>query len=125
MDKIKLKPSQEVIYFDGFSILDKTSVIEINKEQGTAKLANGIILQRESTKKGYFKRAGIRSDAKAWLANEENEGTKIYQAYLSKCQDRKLVLSLQKVIECKSIQVNMDQAWLIELHKTLKEFLEL
>ena len=125
MEKLKLKTNQEVIYFDGVNILDKTSVIETNKEQGTAKLANGIILQRESTKKGYFKRSGIRSEAKAWLADEENEGTKMYQAYLSKCQNRKLIPILQKVIESKSLQESRDQAWLIELHKTLKEFLEL
>lgn len=125
MEKLKLKTNQEVIYWDGDTILDKTSVIETSKGNGTAKLANGITLQRESTKSGYFKRAGIRSGSKAWVADGDNEGVRMYNAYLSKNKVKKLLPILSKAIDHKSIYLDTDQAWLNEMYKTLKEFLEL
>ena len=119
MEKLKLKHNQEVIYFDGVNLVDKTFVIETNKEQGIAKLANGITVQIESTKRGYFKRAGIRSDAKAWLASEDNDGTKMYKAYIAKSMIKNLIPNLSKELNNKSIHVGTDQAWLNEMYKTL------
>ena len=49
----KLKLEMEVVHVEA-NLIDKTKVIRVDKENGTAVLANGIVLNREILKKGYF-----------------------------------------------------------------------
>lgn len=120
---IKLKPDHQVIYIDN-NLFDKTKVVRINKEQGTATLANGIVINREPVKKGYYKRSGKRSEAKAYYYEEgkDYEGNRIYQAYKSKVDIKKnLIPELIKVLDSKDIIT--DQSWFMALHDQILKFI--
>ena len=80
MKEKKLKPSQEVIYHDGDTLMEITTVVDLNKSAKTAKLANKVIVSRVS-KEGRFDRI----DGKPGYALEINEKNQLlfdqYQAY--------------------------------------------
>ena len=62
MKELKLKQGDEVIYFDGKTILDQTKVISINKEDESAKLANQVIVKlKANSKDGTFHRKGNKT----------------------------------------------------------------
>lgn len=116
----KLKPEMEVVYVEA-NLIDKTKVVSIDKEKGTAKLANGIVLNREILKKGYFKRAGRRSEAKGYLYEPGSEGYKIYEAYINRVQLINLIPAIKQEIEKKDIMV--DQGWLKEFRSIIEKFI--
>lgn len=119
----KLKPGMEVVYTDrNFSLIDKTEVISIDKSNGTAKLRNGILLNREILKKGYFKRAGIRSEARAYLYEKGSEGYNIYQAFLNKNWLRGAINGIKKNIE--NSNITLDGEWLKNLRKSLTKYVQ-
>ena len=120
MGTIKLKPEMEVVYVES-NLVDKTKVVSIDKENGTAKLANGIVLNREILKKGYFKRSGIRSDAKAYLYEEGSEGYKIYEAYVNRVQLLNLIPAIKQKKTKKDI--SSDQGWLKEFRSIIEKFI--
>ena len=120
---IKLKADHQVIYIDN-NLVDKTKVISINKEQGTATLANGVIINREPVKKGYYKRFGKRSEAKAYYYEEgkDYDGNKIYQAYLYKTTIKKtLIPDLIKAIDNKDLI--QDQSWFRSIYDNIIKFI--
>ena len=116
----KLKPEMEVVYVET-NLIDKTKVVSIDKENGTAKLANGIVLNREILKKGYFKRAGKRSDAKAYLYEKGSEGYKLYEAYINRIQLKNLVPAIKQAIEEKDLFA--DQGWLKEFRQVIEKYI--
>lgn len=122
MGKLKLKPGMEVVYLD-LNLIDKTSVVSIDKKNGTARLANGIVLNREVLKKGYFKRSGIRSDAKAYYYKEGEDftGNRIYEAYKNKIQLKGLLPMVKKAIEDKDLIT--DYGWLKEFRSIIERFI--
>ncbi len=118
----KLKPNMEVIYVErNFSLIDKTEVISIDKSQGTAKLANGVIVNREILKKGYFKRAGMRSsDARIYLYEKDSEGYNLYQSFLDRNWLKSFIGVLKGKVE--NSKVDTDGEWLHNLRKSLTKF---
>ena len=116
----KLKPEMEVVYVDG-NLIDKTKVVSIDKEKGTANLANGIVLNREILKKGYFKRVGKRSDAKAYIYENGSEGYKLYEAYINRIQLKNLIPAIKQAIESKDIV--SDQGWLKEFRSIIEKYI--
>lgn len=116
----KLKPEMEVVYVEN-NLVDKTKVVSIDKEKGTAKLFNGIVLNREMLKKGYFKRAGKRSDAKAYLYEEGTEGYKIYESYINRIQLKNLIPAIKQSIEDKDLI--SDHGWLKEFRSVIAKFI--
>lgn len=116
----KLKPEMEVVYVES-NLIDKTKVVSIDKENGTAKLANGIVLNREILKKGYFKRVGKRSEAKAYLYEKGSEGYKIYEAYINKLQLKNLIPTIKQAIEDKDIIA--DHGWLKEFRSIIEKYI--
>ena len=116
----KLKPEMEVVYVTKL-LIDKSKVVSIDKNNGTAKLANGIILNREVLKKGYFKRAGIRSEDKAYLYEPGSEGFKIYEAYTNRLQLVNLIPTIKREIESKDLIT--DQGWLKEFRSVIEKFI--
>ena len=128
LNKIKLKVGMEVIYYDGTSIFDRTKVASINKAEGTAKLANGIVLHREPIKKGYYKRYKVRSEARAWLSDEgyaKSVAKAMYEAYVHKALIKKIIPDLIRRVDSKSPLADQDVAWINELYKTLNEFINI
>lgn len=126
LNKVKLKIGMEVIYYDGTSIFDRTKVVSVNKSDGTAKLANGVVLNREPIKKGYYKRYKVRSEAKAWLSDEgyaKSVAKSMYEAYVHKALIKKIIPDLIRILDSKSPLVDTDVSWINELYKTVNEFL--
>lgn len=117
----KLKPEMEVVYIEP-NLVDKTRVISIDKEKGTAKLANGIVLNREILKKGYFKRAGKRSEAKAYIYEKGSEGYKIYEAYSNKIK-LKLSLLPKLKLEVDNKDIISDKEWFKELTTLIEKYI--
>ena len=116
----KLKPEMEVVYVTPL-LVDKSKVGNIDKKNGTATLANGIVLNREILKKGYFKRAGVRSDDKAYLYEKGSEGYEIYEAYINKVRLKNLIPAVKQAIETKDII--SDQGWLKEFRSIIEKYI--
>lgn len=82
MKELKLKQGDEVIYFDGKTILDQTKVISINKEDESAKLANQVVVKlKANSKDGTFHRKGNKTIG---YAMPLETGQSFYEAYKSK-----------------------------------------
>lgn len=84
MDKLKLK--DQVLYFDGFTQLELTTVIS-DLEDGTVKLANGVICSNEAIKKtGNYKRKDYLKGSKfeGWIKKYDSNSEDLYKAYLFK-----------------------------------------
>lgn len=86
MDKLKLKLKDQVLYFDGFTQLELTTVIS-DLEDGTVKLANGVICSNEAIKKtGNYKRKDYLKGSKfeGWIKKYDSNSEDLYKAYLFK-----------------------------------------
>lgn len=122
---IKLKPEMEVVYVHfasgSITLVDKSKVVSIDKEKGTATLSNGIVLNREILKKGYFKRAGVRSDDRGYLYKDGTEGSKIYQAYLCKNRLKLSLPNIKKAIDSKDLIA--DQGWFIKFNEIIEKYI--
>lgn len=70
----KLKTNDQVLYWDGDSFMELTSVKEVIKTNSTAILDNGIILNRTPDQDGTYSRA----DYKATLEAKEKKRRKIH-----------------------------------------------
>lgn len=79
MKELKLKQGDEVIYFDGKTLLDHTKVISINKEEESAKLANQVVVKlKANSKDGTFHRKGNKT---LGYAMPLETGQSFYEAY--------------------------------------------
>lgn len=82
MKELKLKQGDEVIYFDGKTLLDHTKVISINKEEESAKLANQVVVKlKANSKDGTFHRKGNKT---LGYAMPLETGQSFYEAYKAK-----------------------------------------
>lgn len=82
MKELKLKQGDEVIYFDGKTILDQTKVISINKDDESAKLANQVVVKlKANSKDGTFHRKGNKTIG---YAMPLETGQSFYEAYKAK-----------------------------------------
>ena len=78
-----LKTKDQVLFYDGKSILELTTVISEN--DSTVKLSNGVICSKEPVKKsGMYKRKDHMKGSKfqGWIKKYEGSLVNIYQAYL-------------------------------------------
>lgn len=78
-----LKTKDQVLFYDGKSILELTIVI--SEDDSTVKLSNGVICSKEPIKKsGMYKRKDHMKGSKfqGWIKKYEGSLVNIYQAYL-------------------------------------------
>lgn len=78
-----LKTKDQVLFYDGKSILELTTVI--SEDDYTVKLSNGVICSKEPIKKsGMYKRKDYMKGSKfqGWIKKYEGSLVNIYQAYL-------------------------------------------
>ena len=96
---MKLRTEDQVLFWDGSTLLELTTVVQVNKEKSQVKLSNGVTLEREPIKKGYFKRAdkSKRDPAKAWKYGE-GDTKKWWEAYLFKRRSHLELNTLDKKI---------------------------
>ena len=63
----KLNLNNKVLYWDGNTALELTEVIQVDKDNSTVKLNNGILLHRKPNSEGIYRRADYKQNI------EENE----------------------------------------------------
>ena len=79
-----LKTNDQVLYYDGKTLLELTTVIQ-ELEDSTVKLSNGVICSKEPVKKsGNYKRKDYLKGSKfqGWIKKYEGPLEDIYQANL-------------------------------------------
>ena len=117
MKELKLKQGDEVIYFDGKTILDQTKVISINKEDESAKLANQVVVKlKANSKDGTFHRKGNKTIGYAMTLET---GQSFYEAYKSK---KNMAFRLQAFLDILSkLNVMEDTELINKLNSKVKK----
>lgn len=80
---MKLRTEDQVLFWDGNTLLELVTVVQVDKAKSQVKLSNGVLLEREALKKGYFRRADKtnRAPDRAWKYGE-GETKRWWEAYL-------------------------------------------
>lgn len=117
MKDLKLKQGDEVIYFDGKTILDQTKVISINKEDESAKLANQVVVKlKANSKDGTFHRKGNKTIG---YAMPLETGQSFYEAYKAK---KNMAFRLQSFLDILSkLNVMEDTELINKLNSKVKK----
>lgn len=83
-EKLKLKVGDQVICYDGATMMTTSTVTSVDKEKGTATLKNGIICKRES-KENNFKRADyMAKNFSGFIKKLDEETNTLYDAWIFK-----------------------------------------
>lgn len=69
----KLNLSDKVLYWDGNTTLELTEVIQVNKENSTVKLSNGVVLYRKPSSEGIYNRADYRESIEQKELNKKRK----------------------------------------------------
>lgn len=133
MEKIKLTSRDEVLYYDGKTIIEKVSVKSIIKESNEVLLSNGIKVKIESNKTGDFrrtdwKRTEFRRDGYLGFIRKFEEGStdKYHTFYKAVTAKRELKRKLLELLELSDISLDkliLDeeaQLHIVKLNKKLK-----
>ena len=117
MKELKLKQGDEVIYFDGKTILDQTKVISINKDDESAKLANQVVVKlKANSKDGTFHRKGNKTIG---YAMPLETGQSFYEAYKAK---KNMAFRLQSFLDTLSkLNVMEDTELINKLNSKVKK----
>ena len=117
MKELKLKQGDEVIYFDGKTLLDHTKVISINKEEESAKLANQVVVKlKANSKDGTFHRKGNKT---LGYAMPLETGQSFYEAYKAK---KNIAFKIQGFLEAISkLNVMEDTELINKLNSKVKK----
>ena len=117
MKDLKLKQGDEVIYFDGKTILDQTKVISINKDDESAKLANQVVVKlKANSKDGTFHRKGNKTIG---YAMPLETGQSFYEAYKAK---KNMAFRLQSFLDILSkLNVMEDTELINKLNSKVKK----
>lgn len=117
MKELKLKQGDEVIYFDGKTILDQTKVISINKDDESAKLANQVVVKlKANSKDGTFHRKGNKTIG---YAMPLETGQSFYEAYKAK---KNMAFRLQAFLDILSkLNVMEDKELINKLNSKVKK----
>ena len=120
MKKEKLKEGTEVIYTDNNTIMEKVTVISVDKKAGSAVLSNRVKVSRLLGPDDTFHRVDGKGDQKAWPINEKTE--KIFQAYKAYFHTKRIIEKLYcKVTDMKS----WDADFLIKVNGKLSKVVKL
>ena len=69
----KLNLNDQVLYWDGSTILELTEVTQVNKENSTVKLSNGVVLYRKPSEEGTYNRADYRESIEQKELNKKRK----------------------------------------------------
>lgn len=134
-NKLKLKQEDQVLYWDGSTTLELTTVVQVYKEKSQVKLSNGVIIHRLPDEDGTFSRAdykevkeekekrrrksklsSLRSNSKSWKYGSE-ETARIWHAYLFKKSFANTYDKLRNkvtLMSCKEIIYNTENLEFLE-----------
>lgn len=133
MEKIKLTSRDQVLFYDGQSIIEKVSVKNLIKDSEEVLLSNGVKVKMESNKTGDFrrtdyKRTEFRKEGFLGFIRKYEEGStdKYHQFYNAILAKKELKLKLDKLnslITSTPKELVLDtenQEYLIKLNKKIK-----
>lgn len=133
MEKIKLTSRDQVLYYDGKSIIEKVQVKSILKESNEVLLSNGIRVKIESNKTGDFRRTDyrrteFRQDGYLGFIRKFEEGSTdkyhtFYNAVKAKWELKRKLNELLELSDISLVKLVVDeeaQEHLIKLNKKLK-----
>lgn len=81
-EKLKLRKDDQVLCYDGRTMMDVTTVKSVDKVNGTATLANGIVCKRES-KVNNFKRADYMAKTfEGFIKKYDQEAKEVYEGWI-------------------------------------------
>lgn len=133
MEKIRLTSRDQVLYYDGKSIIEVVSVKAIIKESNGVLLSNGIKVKIESNKTGDFrrtdwKRTEFRQEGYLGFIRKFDEGSTdkyhtFYKAVKARLELTRRLSELGKLLNTplKELVLNEEaQLYLIKLNKKLK-----
>ena len=133
MEKIKLTSRDQVLFYDGQSIIEKVSVKNLIKDSEEVLLSNGVKIKMESNKTGDFrrtdyKRTEFRKEGFLGFIRKYEEGStdKYHQFYNAILAKKELKLKLDKLnslITSTPKELVLDtenQEYLINLNKKIK-----
>ena len=97
-EKMKLKVGDQVICYDGATMMTTSTVTSVDKEKRTATLKNGIICKRES-KENNFKRADYMAKSFTGFVKLLNEETQeLYDVWIFKQGFRNIMEDFTKKV---------------------------
>lgn len=100
-EKLKLKVGDSVICYDGATMMSTSTVIAVDKENGTATLKNGIICKRES-KENNFKRADYMAKSfQGFVKLLDEETQELYDVWIFKQGFTKIMEDFTKQVSQK------------------------
>lgn len=133
MEKIKLTSRDQVLYYDGKTLIEKVPVKSIIKESNEVLLSNGIKIKIESNKTGNFrrtdwKRTEFRQDGYLGFIRKFEEGSTdkyhtFYNAVNAKIELKRKLLELVELSNTSLSKLILDeeaQLQIIKLNKKLK-----
>lgn len=119
MSKNRLNQGDEVLYFDGQTILEKTSVISV--EGKVAKLANQVLVSTKSNSEGFWERSDHKYlGSKILPLTEEN--LQIFEARLFQKQAESILSKVHEKIKSISYFENYEE--LIHIRKLINKILK-
>ena len=133
MEKIKLTSRDQVLFYDGVSIIEKVSVKNLIKDSEEVLLSNGVKIKMESNKTGDFrrtdyKRTEFRKEGYLGFIRNFEEGStdkyhQFYNAILAKKELKIKLNKLNNILTSTPKELVLDtenQEYLIKLNKKIK-----
>lgn len=111
----RLEIGNEVIYFDGNTLMELTTVVAVDKKEKTATLANNIKVDRYPNKEQYYPRidAKRKSEYRTWT-KEYAQG--MFDAYKAKNRLIRLIPELFKQVQRSSFLDPVESQFLIKFN---------
>lgn len=123
-EKIKLNQGDQVLYWDGKSIMDLTKVDSVDKTESSATLTNGIKCNRVSKDGILFERYRGKSFT-GWIRKYEGDALILWEGYLKTREVKNQVNVLSHKINIISIRDVVDNLEtcknIINISKILKK----
>ena len=116
----RLEIGNEVIYFDGNTLMELTTVVAVDKKEKTATLANNVKVERYPNKEQYYPRidAKRKSEYRTWTKEYAQD---IYKAYNAKNRLIRLIPELYKQVQRSDFLDPVDSQFLIKFNNKIEK----
>ena len=116
----RLEIGNEVIYFDGNTLMELTTVVAVDKKEKTATLANNVKVERYPNKEQYYPRidAKRKSEYRTWTKEYAQD---LYKAYNAKNRLIRLIPELYKQVQRSDFLDPVDSQFLIKFNNKIEK----
>lgn len=116
----RLEVGDEVIYFDGNTLMELTTIVAVDKKEKTATLANNVKVDRYPNKEQYYPRvdAKRKSEYRTWTKEYAQD---MFDAYNAKNRLIRLIPELYKQVQRSNFLDTVDQSFLIKFNNKVEK----